>query len=515
MEKCEICSGGGIPDWYAMVNVNGNAITCLELDSVIAESQIEQGTEQCGEVLGVAAPACCYVPPEEPCNICKHSSGYYDVMSSVEVDYGGSKATCGQIFNALFSREEQRSDTCSLVSQDLASQCCYDKCSMCGDLETNAALSVVHDGAKIGCSEFDSYIFPSSLIAEGSGECTAFQAEHRQACCYDVSCELCSKGDKLYTTKETAPVTYGGTQTTCGEVATFVYQEKSQSNNCLAAKENIFSDCCFEQCELCGTGDTINWAATTMFAGKVQSCTDVYWSLVSDSIEATHPTCKAASELSNDCCFKLPQRQCNLCKDDNGVTYNTRWNKETTVNGLKKTCGEFNSLLATQEEDSTTCSLAKLEIFDDCCFAGSEQLVAIANEASHTSDADCSLCQEDLVVGIDADVIFNGKPSTCREVHSFLTQSFKDGSATCSSAQNSLSKACCFKKGSTNVTTADLESDFTTSDAAPTGQKAQPPNVFEGWTVKDLNGCEAISRNAFLRKCFTAAFSIGLFLFNY
>ena len=63
MEKCEICSGGGIPDWYAMVNINGNAMTCLELDSVIGESQVEQGTEQCSEVLAVAAPACCYVPP--------------------------------------------------------------------------------------------------------------------------------------------------------------------------------------------------------------------------------------------------------------------------------------------------------------------------------------------------------------------------------------------------------------------------------------------------------------------
>ncbi len=508
MEKCDICSGGGIPDWYATVYINGNSMTCLELDGVIAESQIEQGTEQCGEVLGVAAPACCYVPPEEPCNICKHDSGYYDVMSSVEVDYGGSKATCGQIFNTLFSREEQNSDTCSLVAQDLASQCCYDKCSMCGGMQTNAALSVKHDGTMIGCSEFDSYIFPSSLIAEGSSECTAFQTEHREACCYDVSCELCSKGNTLYTTKETAPVAYGGSQTTCGEVASFLYQEMSQSNNCLAAKENIFSDCCFEQCELCGRmGDVINWAATTMFDGKIQSCTDVHWSLVSESVEATHPKCKAASQLSNDCCFKVPQRQCNLCKDDNGVTYNTRWNKETEVNGLKMTCGDFNSLLATKEEDSTTCSSAKLEIFDDCCFAGSDQLVAIASEASQTSDASCSLCKEEQVI-VDADVIFNGKPSTCTEVHSFLAESFKDGSATCSSAQNSLTKACCLEKEST-AATADLESDFMA--ASPTGKTIQPPTVFEGWTIKGLNGCEALSISTFF---WTTALSIGLFLFN-
>jgi hypothetical protein len=277
----------------------------------------------------------------------------------------------------------------------------------------------------------------------------------------------------------------------------------SQSNNCLAAQENIFSECCFEQCELCGGGDAINWAATTMFAGKVQSCTDVHLSLVSQSIEASHPTCKAAAELSNDCCFKVPQRQCNLCKDDNGVTYNTRWNKETEVNGLKMTCGDFNSLLATKEEESATCSSAKLEIFDDCCFAGSDQLVAIADEASQTSDAPCSLCTEGQAF-VDADVIFNGKPSTCKEVHSFLTESFKDGSATCSSAQNSLKDACCVEKGST-AATADLESDFTA--ASPTGQTIQPPTVFEGWTIKGLNGSETLSFKTFF---WTTAMSIGL-----
>ena len=519
LEKCEICSGGGIPDWYATVNINGNSMTCLELDAAIAESQIEQGTEQCGEVLGIAAPACCYVPPEEPCNICKHNSGYYDVMTSVEVDYGGRKATCGEIFNVLFSREEQKSDTCSLVSQDLSSQCCYDKCSMCGPLKTNAALSVEHDGVKIGCSEFDSYIFSSSLVAEGSGECTALQMKHRDACCYDLSCELCSKDNQVYSTKETAPVTYGGTQTTCGEVATFLHQEMSQSNNCLAAKENIFSDCCFEQCELCQSGDAINWAATTMFGGKAQSCTDVYWSLMSESIEATHPTCKAASQLSSDCCFKVPERQCNLCKDDNGVTYNTRWNKETEVNGLIRTCGDFNTLLATKEEDSSTCSTTKLEIFDDCCFAGSDQLVAIANEASQTSDAPCSLCQEEQM-GIDAEVVFNGNPSSCKEVESFLTETLKDGSTTCSSAQNSLSKACCIEKGTTSMeqgntstvtTTTDLESDVT--EASPTGKVIQPPTTFDfqGWSTIGLNGSNA--RSAISWNGLVTAFSIGLFFF--
>jgi hypothetical protein len=41
MKKCDLCSGGGIPDWYSMVNVNGKTMTCLELDGIVTESQIQ------------------------------------------------------------------------------------------------------------------------------------------------------------------------------------------------------------------------------------------------------------------------------------------------------------------------------------------------------------------------------------------------------------------------------------------------------------------------------------------
>jgi len=406
IKKCEICSGGGIPDWYANVNVNGKSMTCLELDDVISSSQIEQGSDQCTEVLDVAAPACCYEPPTTPCHICQTGDDFFDVMSEKQVEYGGTTATCGQIFNALHTREDADSDTCSMVTADLASQCCYDKCSLCGDLQLNAAVSVENDGTKIGCSEFDSFIFASNLITEGTDECSAFQAEYRDTCCFDVPCGLCTKGDKTYSIKEDASVSYGGTDTTCSDVSDFLAQDMSQSNTCLAAKENIFNDCCFEQCEMCpGAGDSINWAATTTYNGVTQSCTDVYWMLANDKIETTNPVCNGVRQLASDCCFKMPTNQCTLCRDDNGVTYNTRWIEEVTVGGVTKTCGDFNTLLSTQEADSQTCTSAREEIFDACCFAGSEQLVAtstsdnipVATDGVSSDAIDpnaCQLCPE-------------------------------------------------------------------------------------------------------------------------
>ena len=521
MRKCDVCSGGGIPDWYSMVSVNGNSMTCLELDGIITESEIQSGSEQCSQLLEVAAPACCYEPPSEPCNLCQNGSESFDVMSTVTVDYGGTQATCGQIFNTLFSREEHNSETCSLIKQDLASQCCYNKCSLCGGLQTNAELTVMHDETQLGCSEFDSYIFASNLIEEGTGECKAFQDEHRETCCYDVQCSLCSKGDDIYTTKETSVVQFGGDSTTCGEVANFLYQqEMSQGNACLAAQENIFSDCCFQQCELCQAGATVNWAATTSFNGMDQSCTDIYWLLISESIEAGTQECSSMSQVSNDCCYEVPSQQCTLCKDDNGANYNTRWNKEVTVNGMTKTCGDFNSLLATQENDSQTCSMAKDAIFNDCCFAGSDTLVAIANQVSTESDAPCNLCQPGQV-GIKGDVIFNNNPTTCEEVYNFLIDSFTESETTCKSAQVKLSEDCCREQDLLSPsdkpafggdgTSVDGTSDGQGSVTAekPSGEKVTPPMEFDSWTRWGGAGC---TRLATLSSFIIGALSFGLFM---
>jgi len=532
MRKCDLCSGGGIPDWYSMVNVNGNSMTCLELDAIVADSEIQNGSDQCSQLLEIAAPACCYEPPSKPCNMCQNDSEYNDVMTSVLIEYGGTTATCGQIFNTLFSREEHDSETCSLIKQDLSSQCCYNKCSLCGALQTNAALSVVHDETQLGCSEFDSYIFASNLVEEGSNECQAFQDEHRENCCYDISCSLCAKGNDIYTTKETSVVQYSGTEVACAEVANFLYQqEMSQGNACLAAQENIFSDCCFQQCELCEAGASINWAAATTFNGQSQSCTDVYWILVSESVEADTPTCSGLSQVSQDCCYEIPSQQCTLCKDGNGVTYNTRWNKDVTVNGITKSCGDFNTLLATQEDESQTCSMAKDEIYDDCCFAGSDTLVAIGNQASTDSDAPCSLCQPGQI-GVSGDIVFNNNPTTCEEVYNFLIDSFQESSTTCKSAQVNLSEDCCRERGKLSPSdvpafggdsTADSDGESNAGQGSITAEKAAdelpagkvtPPTEFEFDTWTRLNGSRGGSSFARLCSTIIGVFTIGLFFWS-
>lgn len=410
---------------------------------MITDSLIESGSDQCDAVVGEAATACCYVPPSQPCNICQDGSEFDDVMSNKSVEYGGTETTCGTIFNALFTREEKDSGICSLVSEDLSSQCCYNKCSLCGNLQTNSAATVNHEGVDIGCSEFDSYIFASNFIIEASNECRAVQDDHRSACCYDTPCALCSQGDTLYQTKEADTVSYGGTESTCGDVANFLYQEMGQSNTCLVAQAELFDSCCFKQCEMCDSGESVNWAASSDFNGSFQSCTDIYWLLVSESVESNSNTCSAAQDAaSNACCYERPTEQCSLCRDESGTTYNTRWNLDVTVDGLTRTCGDFNTLLSTQEKGSPTCSMAKDEIFNQCCFAGSDALLASALEATSQTDSACNLCEAGQI-GINAPVNFNDSETSCAEVYNFLVTAYKDGSSTCSATKADLSSSCC------------------------------------------------------------------------
>ena len=86
--------------------------------------------------------------------------------------------------------------------------------------------------------------------------------------------------------------------------------------------------------------------------------------------------------------------------------------------------------------------MAKDEIFNDCCFAGPDTLVAASALAdSSATDIPCNLCKPGQI-GINVDIVFNGNDSKCADVRTFLVDEFKEGSDTSVSAQSSLSDTC-------------------------------------------------------------------------
>jgi len=86
--------------------------------------------------------------------------------------------------------------------------------------------------------------------------------------------------------------------------------------------------------------------------------------------------------------------------------------------------------------------MVKGEIFNQCCFAGSDTLLSSSLEGSSSSDSPCNLCEEGQF-GIDAPVTFNDSETSCAEVYNFLVAAYKEGSNTCTSTKRNLSSACC------------------------------------------------------------------------
>ena len=191
-----------------------------------------------------------------------------------------------------------------------------------------------------------------------------------------------------------------------------------------------------------------NLAASTTFNGVSQSCTNMYWMLIGQSVESTDQLCNTVQQSAGNCCYQMPTHQCTLCYGDNGISDNTRRNKEVTVNGMTKTCGVFNTLLSTQESNSLTCSMAKDEIFNECCFC--THVAASALVASSDTGIPCNVCKPGQS-RINADIVFNGNNDKCADVYTFLVDEFKEGSDTFVSAQTSLSDKCCQDPGTWKI----------------------------------------------------------------
>jgi len=65
---------------------------------------------------------------------------------------------------------------------------------------------------------------------------------------------------------------------------------------------------------------------------------------------------------------------------------------------------------------------------------------------SSTSTSACNLCTP-TQVGINSDIIFNGKPTKCAEAYDFMANHYKEGERNCIAAHAALGSACCRDAG--------------------------------------------------------------------
>lgn len=81
-------------DWDAVVEYDGERISCGDFKPIFGRKEIEEGSETCSDIKSSFSDLCCYTPPIVPCNLCQTESDFLDAYSDIEVDFGGSAMNC-------------------------------------------------------------------------------------------------------------------------------------------------------------------------------------------------------------------------------------------------------------------------------------------------------------------------------------------------------------------------------------------------------------------------------------
>jgi hypothetical protein len=387
--KCEICPAA--KDWYAQVTYDGRSMTCLELDTALRRNGVLNESPECLEVKSEFSRSCCYTPPENPCNLCHVGQKSYSVLEKT-ILYNGAESNCYAIHNHLATRVSLEDDMCLTTQNDLFEECCYDKCSLCEDYQLDPNVNVDHDGASMGCSEFETNFFGINEVTRGSEQCAKIQQQHFNDCCYDIPCQLCKSGDLKYELMPGEHVMFENRNRTCGDTSVLLESEMSQSDVCKTTKDALFDTCCFMQCNICKTGWAVNWNHDLQLEGLASTCMDVYTSLRSERIKEGSDKCESIKfAVEHECCYKLPNNQCALCQNSNGTFLNTNWNNEVEYQGATRTCSDLNAILGSEELDSIICLTARDDYWDDCCLPqeggnGDEVGDILASESELASD---------------------------------------------------------------------------------------------------------------------------------
>ncbi len=171
--KCSLCPGKGL-EAGVKVSYEGRMMTCLEVDLGLGPAAIEAGSDQCNEIMNQHSESCCFDKPENPCRICPGDNLGVDKEASV--NYLGTDTTCDSLSNYLGSREEQQGDVCQTASSDHSGDCCFERCSLCGDGKADWETFVMFEGQSIACGDFE-WILRGKSVADGSEQCSAVKDE--------------------------------------------------------------------------------------------------------------------------------------------------------------------------------------------------------------------------------------------------------------------------------------------------------------------------------------------------
>jgi len=326
--SCSLCGGLKLFSG-ASIEYDGDTASCANIADMLTMNFVPQESDQCTDITSMYQDSCCAKAPTTPCNIC----GSDHVFEDRRVRYAGMDTTCGDISESFLQITDEHSFSCSLAKSLIPRTCCAN----------------------------------SPVVDKIQGEVEAFIAATDDE---PQPCNICHQGSLHHALKAETMVEYKGASISCLDVNSILAKnENVGSEMCDATQSLLFKGCCYEKCSLCGGEESLNVDATVKHNGQVLSCDEMSSMFTLSVTEEGSEQCDAMqTAYASTCCYKPPERPCNLCK--RGTTsyeVNTRAFVKTHSSSSSFCVDVLNELALREEEGSDTCMHSKTAYFSKCC----------------------------------------------------------------------------------------------------------------------------------------------------
>jgi len=477
--KCSICGGDQFQDFEEQIELDGEAISCMQLH-MVRTSDIAAESTTCHSMQSKFSSTCCYDAPATPCVLCAEGA----VRKELEVDFGGDTESCNQISNFLANRANNGTEECSTAKAELMQHCCFDKCRLCKENEQIDWDGYVTFEGKddVSCGSFDWY-FTANVIEKGTAQCTQMQSAFAKQCCYEPldystpACSLCKRGDVWYEINGAVEVYFEGLSRTCTDVSSSLFRKYDEQNGfCDAARNEYFDACCFEKCDIC-QGSLLDANVEVAYNGTATTCLKLGVSFAADIVQEGSEECNAAKlALFEPCCYQSPSDPCVLCTNTDGKAGEVRESVDVNFYGSTTTCSDLNSFLVAREEQlGFMCQAAKAELQESCCFQK------------------CDICDDGSLYW-DNPVDFNGVTFACGELTWIVTGNmYEEGSDECNQIQATYYDTCC------TGPSLDIPNAANKCEICPDGKDWYAPVVYGGKPMTCLELDSVLLTNGVLR----------------
>jgi chitinase len=256
VQGCDICAETELIE-DKIVMYAGNTTTCGDLSVLLHPTKASNF--RCSLARSLLTSSCCArtenkeqppvdtTPPPKPCNICQRNQIHHELKSEQYVEYKGTSVSCLDLNSILAKNEVQDSEMCSDTQSVLFDDCCYEKCSLCGDKSLRYDATVKFNNQILSCNELGPML-TLGMVRDGSDQCNSVQSAYSNTCCFtppEKRCSLCEHGSVSLEVNSNSFVKTRSSSIHCMNLAKgLADREEDGSPACEESKLEYSTTCC-------------------------------------------------------------------------------------------------------------------------------------------------------------------------------------------------------------------------------------------------------------------------------